>query len=264
MELLIASIFAVILGLIFYRKQNQTARELAKIKKSLTDKVFERKIESYTADVLFDEPVEPTHDAAIIKLGPRTRAWENQIERKASNISGAIRIDGRGNGREFGFQGRTAIISYASPFLPHTYVVKHRHITCESSGFHIKTSSFELMDEILSQGKQPYWEFVWYLSAPYDILQLVSMVREATGKEAPHYTEEHVAYPLPGIDGMDFRVDIYKKSLHIVCNNRGPNQGFYHAHKVFSPTMIIQFLLGEINYAEFRQMLLKSVTKIDS
>jgi hypothetical protein len=185
--------------------------------------------------------------------------WVRKIETDAINVKD-IEISGYGKARELQMTKGSIKITLPNS-TSSTYLIDNNLEVSQSSNIHIETTDYDLMDNILTQSDQAYWVFTSNVSTPYDVPSLVAMIRDATAKEPPHLSDHKVSYMLPQVNTIDFRVDIEQKSLMLVCNQRPPNQGFYRAHKVFSPTKIIEILLTEINYNESQRMFSQAIVK---
>jgi len=264
-ELAIGSVFAVLLAAYFYKKQEEQKEGLARVERSVTEKVYSRDINSYTCDVQFNEPEGNAPDLAKNKVLKDSENWIDGIKKKSKSVIGEIEISGRGKGYELQFE--KGILRITFPHLTRSFFGGIDQYT-QTANIHIQTEDLELLDMIIREGDKPYWDLSWNITSKYNIHEIIPKIEEAQGRKP--YSRGGTGtgqdtlwtgadYKVIELDGVVISASIYEKSVHLTCTHRKPHQGFRNAHRVFSPGKIFAILFGEVQYQEVKDMAMKSI-----
>lgn len=260
-ELTIAFIFGGILTYFFYKKQKQHAESLAKINKNVTEKVYSRNIEYYTCDFRFDELQKENPDAETKALKISNEFVKN-LEKTAKNIRD-IEIPGRGKAHEVEFEEGNVRIS-----LPYITIQNYPEGLSKTANIHVQTDKFPLIDKIITFSKRPYWDFQLHVEGKYDVHQMILKIEEETGKKplsksgtgGGDKTQWDMAtYTIMNVKNISVACTLAPDKINLTCISSGPNQGFYRAHKIFSPGKIIAILFGEMDLRQIREMINESL-----
>lgn len=263
-ELAIAFIFGGWLASYFYKKQKEHTENLEKIKQSVTERVYERNIKYYTADFRIDELGDSNNKNAQEKATAEAfEIIDKIVEDKIDEIT-VSEIQGRGSSGEF-------VIKEG-----HVKIVEPRITTqnmgqmYQSANIHMEFSTLEVMDSVVSKIKTPYWDLQWHIKGEYDVHQTISKL-DAIGKKP--YSKSgsgggdntlwgKADYNIGTIGAISFTVSLWNDKINLTCVSRGPNEGMYQAHKVFSPGKLISILFGEMPHAEVQSLLQKCILGI--
>ncbi len=252
------SIGAVIALLIFKIRTDQ-AEKLTKVTRNVTEKVYSRNVDYYTADIAIEEPEGNDPETAERRAMYHAQRWVKNIQDQATGVK-EVEIEGRGKALELTL--KDGVIQVTIPTITRQY----RGTYTKAARIHIRTNEFKLFDEILSSGKLPYWDLRWYVVPKYDAHNLNSKIFEATGRipssSSGVGTGEEAkillaTYPLiPNDNSIVAYVGVDYVSLTYQAFPE--NKGFFKAHRIFMPEKIIAILLGEIELSEVQEMLKQS------
>jgi hypothetical protein len=133
----------------------------------------------------------------------------------------------------------------------------------------IRTSQASALHQAIEAGEYPYWWLNWTLRDDLDISVVVAQVFERTG-EKPGSSSSIRAGNISALTGADFRIDASnEESIRVSLVRWQPNtdatlslsfdgppdQGFYHAHEVFSVKNVLSALYGDIPFPQLRKMI---------
>lgn len=248
-----------VIALLLFKIQTDQSDRLTKVSRSVTEKVYARKVEYYTCDIMFDEPegTNPTDAERIAR--EKAQKLVDEIKHDATRVE-KITIEGRGEALHLTL--KEGIIKITLP----TVTRQNYGIITQSSRIHIQCTDFALLDKILSVKNRPYWDLQWHVSPKYDVHNLITKIREATGKTPSSKSGSGVgekivwglaSYPITE-ENRSIVITITESYISLTNQSKSINGGFYKAHKIFLPEKLIAILFGEVPLEEIREMIKQS------
>ncbi|MDE1766449.1 MAG: hypothetical protein KGI27_09310 [Thaumarchaeota archaeon] len=249
-----------IIAILLFKIQADQSERLTKVTRNVTEKVYSRNVEYYTCDIQFDEPEGTDPSEAERRARERGQKLVDEIKHDASRVEKII-IEGRGDAYHLTLKEGTLKIT-----LP-VIVQQNFGTLARSSRIHIQSTSFAMLDKILSVENRQYWDLQWHVTPKYDIHNLISKILEATGKspssksgtgQGGNTRWDMADYPIsPGYGAIVIR--LAPSYIALTYQNKPMNGGFYKAHKIFLPEKLVSILFGEVPITELREMIKQSL-----
>lgn len=260
-----SSILEVLLGIfiamLVYKLQKDHSEKLQKVKSDITEKIFSRNVELYTADFrfdeLFDENSRDQENMAEKKVTQRATDWIDSIEKNAKHKVD-IEIPGRGKGHKLELSKGILELS-----LPQITTSQYAEGRAKSINIHTKTENLELINDVIESSSQPYWDFQWYVKESYDVQQILARIEEKTGKtpmsksgtgSGENTVWTQATFHIMEINNHKIGFTLSIEKISIVCYSSPPNGGFFTAHKFLNPGKIISILYGEYDIQSLRDL----------
>ena len=142
------------------------------------------------------------------------------------------------------------------------------------ANLNIETENLTVLEEVLKVGDQPYWYIRYKYNIDLDVTVISNRVKNLTGisPSGPGYVKygdgpyilTHIEYPLLENVLRVFidRGNSYDGTITLTYNIDSYNKGFWKAHKLLSPDLLLSSLYGELTLAEIKQLLDKAIEPI--
>ncbi len=138
-----------------------------------------------------------------------------------------------------------------------------------SADVQLQTSSLISLDQVLTEGRYPYWTLYWILLDDLDVSIIASRIKEMTGQMPSSSGSVQIGSGEPVLTSADFRIGTLDDASIRLTLSRGqpdtgaivclvydgkPNKGFLSAHEVFSIDSILSILYGKLTPDKVHQL----------
>jgi len=224
-----------------------------------------RKILEYSCDLMFEEKEGKDVEQAKTKAIDLAKTWQSKID-SLGTILGEEEIPGRGKAYKLKLKEGVAKITF-----PKTSQQYYGFLT-QAARIHVRSDNFTVFDKILKAGSHPYWVLEWKIANSLDVNSVINKISELTGRYPPSKsgtgsgssTHWGVAdYYILNDPEATVRVSLQEiddktAQISLICHSKEPNQGFTHAHEVFSPDKIMSILYAQTQVPEVRALVQES------